>query len=74
MDEDILPGGQVGRGTSCNSSLAHALARLVMKTPEQGGDTLVHAALDPALATPAMQGHHLENHRVTRYGDDDNDL
>ena len=50
------------------------LCRLVMKTPEQGGDTLVHAALDPALATPAMQGHHLENHRVTRYGDDDNDL
>ena len=40
-----------------------------MKTPEQGGDTLVHAALDPALATPAMQGQHLENHRVTRYGD-----
>ena len=52
----------------------HVMARLVMKTPEQGGDTLVHAALDPALATPAMQGHHLENHRVTRYGDDDNDL
>lgn len=38
------------------------LARAVMKTPEQGGDTLVHAVMDPDLATRGT-GLHLENHR-----------
>jgi len=37
------------------------LAKLVMKTPEQGGDTIVHAALDTL-----NQGSHLENHREAR--------
>ena len=36
-----------------------------MKTPKQGGDTIVHAALDPTLATWG-QGLHLENHRAAR--------
>jgi len=38
------------------------LARAVMKTPEQGGDTLVHAVMDPDLVTKGS-GLHLENHR-----------
>ena len=33
-----------------------------MKTAEQGGDTIVHAAIDPDLPTWG-QGLHLENHR-----------
>ena len=36
--------------------------RAVMKTPEQGGDTLVHAVMDPDLVTRGS-GLHLENHR-----------
>ena len=41
------------------------LFRLVMKTPEQGGDTLVHAVVDPDL--PGLGGaKHLENHRPGR--------
>jgi len=41
------------------------VARLVMKTPEQGGDTLVHAVLAPEL--PGQGGGlHLENHRPAR--------
>ena len=36
--------------------------RLVMKTPEQGGDTLVHAVVDPDLLKQGG-GLHLENHR-----------
>ena len=36
-----------------------------MKTPEQGGDTIVHAALDPDLVSWG-QGLHLENHRPSR--------
>ena len=36
--------------------------RLVMKTPEQGGDTVVQAVLDPDL--PGQGGGlHMENHR-----------
>jgi len=37
------------------------LAKLLTKTPEQGGDTIVHAALDTW-----NQSSHLENHRETR--------
>ena len=38
---------------------------MVMKTPEQGGDTLVHAVVDPDL--PGRGGGlHLENHRPAR--------
>ena len=33
-----------------------------MKTPEQGGDTLVHAVMDSDLVTKGS-GLHLENHR-----------
>ena len=36
--------------------------RAVMKTPEQGGDTLVHAVMDSDLVTRGS-GLHLENHR-----------
>jgi len=41
------------------------VARLVMKTPEQGGDTLVHAVVDPELPVQGG-GLHLENHRPSR--------
>ena len=34
---------------TCLQSNHHQSTRLIMKTPEQGGDTLVAAALDPAL-------------------------
>ena len=34
---------------TCLQSNHHQSARLIMKTPEQGGDTLVAAALNPAL-------------------------
>ena len=40
------------------------LARLLMKTPEQGGDTLVHAALDPDLTISKKV--YLENCRPAR--------
>ena len=33
----------------CSQSNHHQSTRLIMKTPEQGGDTLVAAALNPAL-------------------------
>ena len=36
-----------------------------MKTPEQGGDTVVQAVLDPDL-TAQGGGLHLENHRPAR--------
>jgi len=41
------------------------LRKLIMKTAEQGGDTIVHAAIDPDLPTWG-QGLHLENHRKAR--------
>jgi len=40
------------------------LARMIMKSAEQGGDTLVHAALDPNLTTSKKQ--YLENCRPAR--------
>ena len=40
-------------------------ARLVMKTPEQGGDTIVHAVLDQDMLSWG-QSLHLENHRESR--------
>ena len=36
-----------------------------MKSPEQGGDTLVHAVVDPELSRQGG-GLHLENHRQAR--------
>ena len=36
-----------------------------MKTPEQGGDTVVQAVIDPDLPTQGT-GLHLENHKPAR--------
>ena len=46
---------------SPGSSL-YLMIRLVMKTPEQGGDTIVHAVTGQDLT----QACHLENHRAVR--------
>jgi len=42
------------------------LVRCMMKTAEQGGDTLVHAALAPDLATADTKAKYLENSKLTR--------
>eukprot|EP00088_Acartia_fossae_P025909 TRINITY_DN2668_c1_g1_i1.p1 TRINITY_DN2668_c1_g1~~TRINITY_DN2668_c1_g1_i1.p1 ORF type:complete len:330 (-),score=78.25 TRINITY_DN2668_c1_g1_i1:236-1225(-) len=45
------------------------VARALMKTAEQGGDTVVHAALAPDLASADLTGKYLENSRLTNISD-----
>ena len=52
----------VTRLLSTHNTIKNIVTRLVMKTPEQGGDTIVHAVLD----TDLTQACHLENHRPVR--------
>lgn len=42
------------------------LARLMMKTPEQGGDTVVYAAMAPELSSQRYGGVYLENSHPAR--------
>ena len=78
VDEASLPAGKVCDHISCHPSslilwqnmmmfmmlwrLIMWHLRAVMKTPEQGGDTLVHAVMDSDLVTRGS-GLQLENHR-----------
>ena len=64
VDEANVSVGQVCDTLWCLLSSDPILRHLraVMKTPEQGGDTLVHAVMDPDLVTRGS-GLHLENHR-----------
>ena len=65
MDETFLSGGEVSYYVTETNINNDGHIRLVMKTPEQGGDTVVHAVVDPDL--PGQGGGlHLENHRPGR--------
>jgi NAD(P)-dependent dehydrogenase (short-subunit alcohol dehydrogenase family) len=46
--------------------LCGLIARLMMKTAEQGGDTVVYAALAPELASQRSGGVYLENSHPAR--------
>jgi len=47
----------------------NVFVRCIMKTAEQGGDTLVHAALSSDLATADTKAKYLENSRLARISD-----